>query len=91
MRETWLPKLASGDAILAPAWLEPDHGFGPEGVQLRARADGDDFVLSGTKRHVGFASAADRLLVLARSGAAAEAVEHTGKEVTHRTCLPSNG
>jgi alkylation response protein AidB-like acyl-CoA dehydrogenase len=95
--ETWLPKLASGDAILAPAWLEPDHGFGPEGVQLRARADGDDFVLSGTKRHVGFASAADRLLVLARSGAAAEAVDlflvdpnAAGVELTQQLSLGSD-
>ncbi|NRA01926.1 MAG: acyl-CoA/acyl-ACP dehydrogenase [Myxococcales bacterium] len=74
-RDAWLPKLACGDAILAPAWLEPDRGFGPEGVQLQALADGDDFVLSGTKRHVGFASTADRLLVLARSGNAAEEVD----------------
>ena len=95
-RETWLPKLASGDAILAPAWLEPDGGFGPEGVQLRARAEGDDFVLSGTKRHVAFASAADRLLVLARSGDAPEQVDlflvdpgAAGVELTQQLSLGS--
>ncbi len=43
----WLPEIASGDAILTPAWLEPRHGFGPQGVQLTARADGDGFVLDG--------------------------------------------
>ena len=32
----WLPQIATGEAILTPAWLEPDNGFGPEGVQLRA-------------------------------------------------------
>ena len=63
----WLPRIASGDAILSPAWLEPDRGYGPVGVQLSARAEGDDFVLSGVKRHVHFASSADRLIVLARS------------------------
>lgn len=96
-RETWLPKLASGDAILAPAWLEPDRGFGPEGVQLRARAEGDDFVLSGTKRHVAFASAADRLLVLARSGDAPEQVDlflvdpgAAGVELTQQLSLGSD-
>ena len=68
-KQAWLPRIASGDAILAPAWLEPDGGFGPKGVQLVAAPDGEGFVLSGTKRHVPFASAATRLVVLARTGA----------------------
>lgn len=67
-KQEWLPKIASGEAILAPAWTEPDGGFGPKGVQLRARSDGNDFVLSGAKRHVQFAAAATKLLVLARTG-----------------------
>lgn len=67
-KATWLPRIAAGAAVLSPAWLEPGNGFGPEGVQLRAQRDGSDFVLSGTKRHVPFASAATRLVVLARTG-----------------------
>jgi len=66
----WLPRLASGDAVLTPAWLEPQRGFGAAGVQLRAERDGAGWRLSGTKRGVAFASAATRLLVLARSAAA---------------------
>ena len=66
-RAHWLPKIASGEIVCTPAWLEPDGGFGPRGVQLRAEADGDGFVLTGAKRHVRFAQAADTLLVLARS------------------------
>jgi alkylation response protein AidB-like acyl-CoA dehydrogenase len=65
----WLPKLASGEVILTPAWLEPRRGFGPRGVQLRAEPAGDGYELTGQKRHVLFASAATRLLVLARTGA----------------------
>jgi alkylation response protein AidB-like acyl-CoA dehydrogenase len=65
-----LPKIASGETILTPAWLEPRRGFGPRGVQLRAEASGDGYRLSGEKRHVPFASSATRLLVLARTGAA---------------------
>ncbi len=67
-RAEWLPRIAAGDAVLTPAWLEPNRGFGPRGVQLHAEADGDEFVLSGTKRHVRFAQAADALVVLARTG-----------------------
>jgi alkylation response protein AidB-like acyl-CoA dehydrogenase len=68
-KDAWLGKIASGDAILTQAWLEPDRGYGPKGVALSAKADGDDFILSGVKRHVYFASAADRIIVLARTDA----------------------
>jgi alkylation response protein AidB-like acyl-CoA dehydrogenase len=67
-RREWLPRVGAGEAILTPAWLEPNHGFGPRGVQLRATSDGDGFVLDGTKWHVPYARAATRLLVLARTG-----------------------
>lgn len=64
----WLPKLASGEAVVTPAWLEPRGGFDPAGVQTRVSKAEEGLVLSGTKRHVAFAKSADRLLVLARSG-----------------------
>jgi alkylation response protein AidB-like acyl-CoA dehydrogenase len=67
-RDEWLPRIASGEAIVVPAWVEPDNGYGPRGVQMRAEVDGDTAVLSGTKIVVRFAAAADRLLVLARTG-----------------------
>jgi alkylation response protein AidB-like acyl-CoA dehydrogenase len=66
-RDEWLPKISAGEAIITPAWLEPHGGFGPQGVQLTATADGDGWRLDGVKRHVAFARAADRLLVLART------------------------
>jgi len=74
-KDRWLRPVAAGEAIVTPAWLEPDNGFTPRGVAARAVAEGSGFRLSGLKRHVAFASAADRLLVLARTGEAAEAVD----------------
>ena len=71
-KQAWLPKIASGEAIVSTAWLEPGNGFGPAGVQLAAHADGNDFVLDGTKWHVPFASAANLLVVLARTGGGSE-------------------
>ncbi len=59
----WLPRVTSGEAIITPAWLEPEGGFGEAGVQTRLDGNGR---VTGTKRHVQFAKAADRLLVLAR-------------------------
>ncbi len=67
-RQAWLPQVASGEAILSVAWLEPDNGSGPRGVQLRAERDGDDYVLTGTKRHALYASSAQRLVVPVRIG-----------------------
>jgi alkylation response protein AidB-like acyl-CoA dehydrogenase len=68
-KTTWLPKIASGEEIFTVAWLEPERGFGPQGVALEARAgDGGGFLLDGVKWHVPFAAAASRLLVLARTG-----------------------
>lgn len=74
-KRVWLPQIASGQAILTPAWLEPDGGYGPEGVQLRAVREGGEYRLTGTKRHVLFAKAATRLVVLARTGDAREAID----------------
>ena len=69
-RAEWLPRVAAGEAVLTPAWLEPDGGFGPRGIRAHAIPDGDGYRLSGTKRHVAFAANADRLLVAARTGEA---------------------
>jgi alkylation response protein AidB-like acyl-CoA dehydrogenase len=69
-KQTWLPAIAKGEAILVPAWLEPGNGFGPDGVQLTATptADGTGYVVDGVKWHVPFASSADRFVVVARTG-----------------------
>ncbi len=63
----WLPKIANGDAILTPAWLEPERSCGEPGIALEARSEGDGYVLSGRKRSVPYASSATRLVVLART------------------------
>jgi len=67
-RAEWLPRLVAGDAILTPAWLEPGGGFGPAGVSAAAVAADGSWTVTGTKRHVVFAQAATRLVVVARSG-----------------------
>jgi len=67
-RSEWLPPIVTGDVVLTVAWLEPESGFGPGGVQLRAVPEADGFRLTGKKRHVAFARAATRMVVLARTG-----------------------
>ena len=96
-KEEWLPKIASGEAILTPAWLEPKGGYGPGGVRLAAVADGGSYRLNGTKRHVLFAKAATRVLVLARTGDGASDVDlflvdpaSPGVEMTQQLSMASD-
>ncbi|MCY4494030.1 MAG: acyl-CoA/acyl-ACP dehydrogenase [Acidimicrobiaceae bacterium] len=70
-----LASIASGETIVTPAWLEPESGYSPRGVQLSAAAEGRDLVLNGSKMHVYFAGAADQLLVLARTGPAETGID----------------
>ena len=74
-QKQFLPAIGSGELIVVPAWLEPDGGYGPEGVQLKATRTADGYRLQGVKRHVFHARAVQKLLVLARTGAAPEDVD----------------
>ncbi len=67
LKSDLLPKIASGEAIVAVASLEPDNSYAASGVQLKASRDGESWTLSGAKRHVPFAQAATSMIVLART------------------------
>jgi len=61
-KKEWLPRIASGEAILAPAFFEPESAEGIEKSATRAEAG----KVTGTKMLVPFASSAAALLVVAR-------------------------
>jgi len=67
MKKDVLPKVATGEAILTLALTEPSAGYSADCVELKAEAKGADFVLNGTKLFVEFASAADHMVVVART------------------------
>jgi len=66
----WVPRMTRGDAIVAICLTEPRGGSDASQLQLRARRDGDDYVLNGEKTSITFADRADAYLVFARTGAA---------------------
>ncbi|GJD96038.1 acyl-CoA dehydrogenase family protein [Methylobacterium iners] len=66
-RRTLLRKSARGEWIGAIALSEPTAGSDLAGVETRAVREGDEWVLTGTKRWAGFALAADFVEVLART------------------------
>ncbi len=74
-KDALLTAIGQGGLIVAPAWLEPDNGFGPQGVQLRAEESAEGYRLDGVKRHVFHARAAQKLIVLARTGEAPDAID----------------
>ena len=71
-RRELLPGVASGSTILTWAFNERDPRFLPQTIQARAIADGDDFILSGTKLFVDNFNSAAKCLVVCRTGAYSE-------------------
>ena len=67
LKRTWLPKLASGEVLGAYALTEPNSGSDAAALRTRADADGDDFVLNGTKIWVTTGSLAGLVIVYART------------------------
>ncbi len=65
-KQEWLPQMATGDAIGCFGLTEPDFGSNPAGMRTRARRDGDDWVLDGTKLWITNGSIADVAVVWAR-------------------------
>ncbi len=64
-KQKYLPGIADGSAIHTYAITEPSGRWDREGVEMKATADGSDFVLNGTKLFVPDAHVADYLQVLA--------------------------
>ncbi|WP_141015181.1 acyl-CoA dehydrogenase family protein [Nocardioides sambongensis] len=66
-RETWLPRMAAGEAIGCFGLTEPDFGSDPAGMRTRAVRDGDGWVLDGTKMWITNGSVADIAVVWAQT------------------------
>ncbi len=57
-KRTWLPRMATGEAIGCFGLTEPAAGSDPAAMTTSARLVGDEWVLSGAKRWIGLASVA---------------------------------
>jgi glutaryl-CoA dehydrogenase len=63
----WLPPMARGELIGCFGLTEPSGGSDPAGMLTTARRDGDDWILTGSKRWIGLASVADVAVVWAKT------------------------
>lgn len=66
-RQTWLPRLLSGEVIAAIAMTEPGAGSDLQGIRTSARRDGVDYVINGSKLFITNGIQADLVLVVART------------------------
>lgn len=67
LKQKWLPLMASGDLIGAIAMTEPGTGSDLQGVKTRAVADGDEYVISGSKTFITNGQQADLVVVVAKT------------------------
>ena len=64
----WVGRLVAGEAIIALGLTEPRGGSDASNLQLKARRDGNEYVLSGEKTSITFADQADSIILFARTG-----------------------
>ena len=67
-RERYLLPAARGERFDALAMTEPGAGSDVRGMQCFARADGDDWIVNGTKHFISHADVADFVIVFVATG-----------------------
>ena len=66
-KQEYLPKIANGEAIFTLALTEASATYDAASIAVKATADGDTFIINGTKLFVPDAHVADYLLCVART------------------------
>ncbi|MCD2188101.1 acyl-CoA dehydrogenase family protein [Actinomycetospora soli] len=72
-KHAWLPRLASGEWVGAIAMTEPGTGSDLQNIATRARREGAEYVVSGSKTFITNGAQADFVLVAAKTDAEAGA------------------
>jgi alkylation response protein AidB-like acyl-CoA dehydrogenase len=67
-RKSWVPRLASMDAVASYCLTEPSAGSDAAALRTKAVRDGSDYVLNGVKQFISGAGTSDVYLVMARTG-----------------------
>jgi cyclohexanecarboxyl-CoA dehydrogenase len=66
--DDWVARMVQGEAIVGICVTEPRGGSDAANLQVKARRDGDYFIVSGEKTSISFADCADAFLIFARTG-----------------------
>ncbi|WGL64090.1 acyl-CoA dehydrogenase family protein [Pseudomonas sp. CW003PS] len=68
LKDTWLPGLISGQALASYCLTEPDAGSDAANLRTRARRDGGEYVIDGSKCFISGAGSTQVLIVMVRTG-----------------------
>jgi alkylation response protein AidB-like acyl-CoA dehydrogenase len=71
-KETWLPKLASGDLRGGLALTEPDAGTDLQSIRMTARREGNQYIIDGTKTWISNGIHGQVFALLVKTNSAAE-------------------
>ena len=66
-KHDYLPRIASGELVISFALTEPDSGSDAASIKTKGIRDGDDYLLSGTKRYITNATRAGAFTLMART------------------------
>ncbi len=66
-KSSWLPRMASGEAIACFGLTEPDAGSDPGAMLTRARREGDDWIIDGVKYWITNGTLAQLAIVWAKT------------------------
>jgi glutaryl-CoA dehydrogenase len=66
-KQRWLPPMGTGEAVGCFGLTEPDHGSDPGAMRTRARRDGGDWVLDGSKMWISNGTFADVAVIWAQT------------------------
>jgi alkylation response protein AidB-like acyl-CoA dehydrogenase len=67
-KREWLPRMATGEAVLAFSITEPDAGSNSHNLTTTATREGDFYRLKGTKYYASAIDDAEAFIVVARTG-----------------------
>jgi acyl-CoA dehydrogenase len=67
-KRRWLPKVVSGETVLAVAMTEPSAGSDLQGIRTTARRDGDHYVINGQKTFITNGLHATLVIVACKTG-----------------------
>jgi acyl-CoA dehydrogenase len=72
-KQRWLPKVISGEAVLAIAMTEPGAGSDLQGIHTTAIRDGSHYVINGSKTFISNGSHCDLVIIVTKTDPAAGA------------------
>ncbi|WND02875.1 acyl-CoA dehydrogenase family protein [Temperatibacter marinus] len=67
LKQKWLPKMVSGDAVGAIAMTEPGTGSDLQGIKTTAVKDGDHFIINGSKTFISNGQNCDFVLTVCKT------------------------